>query len=123
LTLLAQAELHVATSDSDTARLLLDVVTDICTPLAARPALARAAALATRLNGVPLPRPSYPASLTPREVEILRLLVTGQTNRDIAEALLLSERTVEVHVRHILTKTNTDNRTEAAAFALRHGLA
>jgi DNA-binding NarL/FixJ family response regulator len=64
-----------------------------------------------------------PARLSVREMEVLRLVATGNTNREIARHLLLSERTVPVHVRHILTKTNSPNRTAAAAFALRHGLA
>ena len=54
---------------------------------------------------------------------MLRLVAAGQTNRDIADALFLSEHTVRVHVRNILTKTESDNRAAATAFALRHGLA
>ncbi len=72
----------------------------------------------------PLQRPATnPAGLSTREVEVLRLLTTGKSNREIADALFVSPGTVSVHVNHILTKTNTANRTEAAAFALRHGLA
>jgi DNA-binding NarL/FixJ family response regulator len=65
----------------------------------------------------------FPARLSVRELEVLRLVATGQTNREIAHRLLLSERTVPVHIRNILIKTNSPNRTAAAAFALRHGLA
>lgn len=65
---------------------------------------------------------AYPAGLSAREVEVLRLLGVGRTNRDIADALFLSEHTVRTHVRNILTKTNTGNRTEAAIFAREHGL-
>ncbi|MGI8962965.1 MAG: LuxR C-terminal-related transcriptional regulator, partial [Thermomicrobiales bacterium] len=61
--------------------------------------------------------------LTPRELDVLRLLVEGGSNRNIADALSLSERTVENHVRHILDKLNLDTRTAAATFAVRHGLA
>jgi DNA-binding NarL/FixJ family response regulator len=61
--------------------------------------------------------------LSVREMEVLRLVATGNTNREIARCLLLSERTVPVHVRNILSKTNSPNRTAAAAYALRHGLA
>jgi DNA-binding NarL/FixJ family response regulator len=60
--------------------------------------------------------------LSQREVEVLRLLATGRSNRGIAEALYLSLNTVVTHVRNILTKTGTANYTEAAAHALRHGL-
>jgi DNA-binding NarL/FixJ family response regulator len=61
--------------------------------------------------------------LTAREVEVLQLIAAGKSNRQIAATLFLSPGTVNIHVNHILTKTNTANRTEAAAFALRHGLA
>jgi DNA-binding CsgD family transcriptional regulator len=61
--------------------------------------------------------------LSQREVEVLRLLAAGKSNRDIADVLCISLSTVASHVRHILTKTACANRTEAAAYALRHGLA
>jgi non-specific serine/threonine protein kinase len=64
-----------------------------------------------------------PAGLTPRETEVLRLLAEGRSNRAIGEALSISERTVENHVLHILTKLDLDSRTAAAAWAVRHGLA
>ncbi len=92
-------------------------------PLGAKPALARADALAARLATIKDAPPVYPAGLSAREVEVLRLVAEGRTNRDIADVLFLSEHTVRVHVRNILTKTNTDNRTAAAAFARHHGLA
>ena len=63
-----------------------------------------------------------PADLTPREVEVLRLLAAGQTNRDIAAELFITTNTVANHVKNILSKTDSANRTEAAAFAARHGL-
>jgi DNA-binding NarL/FixJ family response regulator len=60
--------------------------------------------------------------LTQREVEVLRLIAIGKSNRDIANMLFVSPNTVANHVRSILTKTNTANRTEAAAYARRHDL-
>ena len=54
-------------------------------------------------------------------MDVLRLLATGKSNRDIADVLCISLNTVATHVRNILTKTGTANRTEAAAYALRHG--
>jgi non-specific serine/threonine protein kinase len=60
---------------------------------------------------------SPPGSLTPREVEILRLVASGMTNPDIAAALFLSVRTVENHVAHILNKLGVRTRTAAAAAA------
>jgi DNA-binding NarL/FixJ family response regulator len=70
----------------------------------------------------PSSAPAYPNDLSPREVEVLCLLATGKSNRDIAEALFISLNTVATHVRNILTKTKSGNRTEAATFAMSHGL-
>jgi DNA-binding CsgD family transcriptional regulator len=61
-------------------------------------------------------------SLTPRELEILALLVAGQSNREIAETLVLSERTVARHIANIYTRTGTHGRAEITAYALRHKL-
>ncbi len=61
--------------------------------------------------------------LTPREAEVLRLIAIGRTNADIATALSISLNTVATHVRSILAKTGCSNRTEAAAHAMRRGLA
>jgi non-specific serine/threonine protein kinase len=60
------------------------------------------------------------AGLTPREVEVLRLLVEGQSDRAIGEALFISHRTVMTHVANILNKLGVDSRTAAAAHAVRH---
>ena len=62
------------------------------------------------------------AGLTAREVEVLGLLVRGFSNRQIAERLVIGQRTVATHVEHILAKTGTASRGAAAMFALRHGL-
>jgi DNA-binding CsgD family transcriptional regulator/tetratricopeptide (TPR) repeat protein len=123
LVLLADAELRAATGKDAVALRLLDEVRAICTPLGAKPALAQIDALASRLPSTRPAPPAYPAGLSAREVEVLRLVAGGLSNRDIAEALFLSKRTVQVHVAHILAKTDSDNRAAAAAFALRHGLA
>jgi DNA-binding NarL/FixJ family response regulator len=64
----------------------------------------------------------YPAGLSEREVQVLRLVAAGRGNRDIANALFVSPNTVANHVRSILGKTRSANRTEAAAFAIHHGL-
>jgi DNA-binding CsgD family transcriptional regulator len=61
--------------------------------------------------------------LTPREREVVALVVQGQTNRQIAAELVLSERTVAKHLDHIFAKLGVSTRTAVAAFALRHGLA
>ena len=63
------------------------------------------------------------AGLTPREHEVLRLLTEGLTDREIGEVLFISTRTVNYHVTNLLTKLDFDSRTEAATFAVRHGIA
>jgi DNA-binding NarL/FixJ family response regulator len=63
------------------------------------------------------------ARLTPREREVLRLLVAGRSNPEIAAALFVSPRTAETHVTHILAKLGVSTRAEAAAHAVRLGLA
>ena len=64
----------------------------------------------------------YPNGLTRREVEVLRLIAAGRTDREIAEELVISFRTVGNHVRSILNRTSTANRTEAATYAARNDL-
>ena len=61
-------------------------------------------------------------ALTQRELEVLRLIAVGKSNRVIAQELIISLSTVAHHVTNILNKTGTSNRTEAVAFAVRHGL-
>ena len=65
---------------------------------------------------------TYSAGLTAREVELLRLVAKGMTNFQIAQELVLSEKTVASHLTHIFNKTNSENRAAAVAFAIRHGL-
>ncbi len=62
----------------------------------------------------------YPAGLSRREVEVLRLVAQGKANQEIAQRLFISKNTVAKQVRSILIKTHCANRTEAAAFALSH---
>ncbi|HEX6999137.1 MAG TPA: LuxR C-terminal-related transcriptional regulator [Gammaproteobacteria bacterium] len=64
----------------------------------------------------------YPDGLSAREVDVLRLLAMGRSNKDIAKVLSISLNTVATHVRNILTKTDCANRTEAAAYAHRNDL-
>ena len=61
--------------------------------------------------------------LTDRELEVLRLIADGLANREIAERMVISEKTVKTHVSNILGKLHLDDRTQAAIYALRHGLA
>ena len=67
--------------------------------------------------------PTYPAGLTAREVEVLRLVAKGLTSGEIARELKISEKTVAHHLTHTFNKTSSENRAAAVAFAIRHGLA
>jgi len=67
-------------------------------------------------------KPDAGAQLTEREREVLRLLAEGRSNKEIARALVVSERTVKGHVSNILGKLGLQDRTQAALYAVRHGL-
>jgi DNA-binding NarL/FixJ family response regulator len=60
--------------------------------------------------------------LTPREIEVLELIVKGETNKEIADTLCVAESTVKNHLRNILAKLHLKNRVQAAAYAVREGL-
>ncbi len=66
--------------------------------------------------------PVFPDGLTRREIEVLRLLAAGRSNREIAEELVITENTGAKHVANILAKTSSANRVEAANYASAHGL-
>jgi HD-GYP domain-containing protein (c-di-GMP phosphodiesterase class II)/DNA-binding CsgD family transcriptional regulator len=67
-------------------------------------------------------RREWPGGLTSREIEVLRLLVRGLSNREIAERLLISRKTAGSHVEHIYSKIGVSNRAQASLFAIKHGL-
>jgi HD-GYP domain-containing protein (c-di-GMP phosphodiesterase class II) len=67
-------------------------------------------------------RREWPAGLTNREIEVLRLLVRGLSNREIAEELVISRKTAGTHVEHIYSKLGVSNRARASLFAMKHGL-
>jgi HD-GYP domain-containing protein (c-di-GMP phosphodiesterase class II) len=67
-------------------------------------------------------RRNLPAGLTPREVEVLRLLVRGLSYKEIAQELVISRKTAGAHVEHIYTKLGVSNRARASLFAMKHGL-
>ena len=68
-------------------------------------------------------RSETPYRLTARELEVLRLVAAGHSNREIATALFVTQRTAATHVSHILSKLGVGSRSEAAAWAVRYGLA
>jgi DNA-binding NarL/FixJ family response regulator len=67
-------------------------------------------------------RREWPAGLTTREVEVLRLVARGRSHKEIAEELGISRKTASNHVEHIYTKIGVSNRAMASVFAMKHGL-
>jgi non-specific serine/threonine protein kinase len=65
---------------------------------------------------------TLPCGITPRELEVLRLLRAGLTNREIGARLFISPRTAQTHVQHVYAKLGVDSRAAAAAYAVEHGL-
>jgi DNA-binding CsgD family transcriptional regulator len=102
--------------DRDTATMELDAARSVFWQLGAAPDAARVEALR------PTARPKAPMGLTGREAEVLALVATGKTNREIAAALVISEHTVARHVQNILAKLGVSSRTAASAFAFEHDL-
>jgi DNA-binding NarL/FixJ family response regulator len=121
LTLLALAGLRAAEGQPGTATAMLEEARAILTPLGAAPALGRADALLARLASASAP--AYPAGLTAREVEVLRLVAQGLSDAQAAERLFVSTNTVKTHLRSIYSKLGVPSRTAAARFATDHGLA
>ena len=125
LTLLAMAELRAATGERDELARLLGEARAMLEPLEARPALARADALAARLVAGPAvatPVPTLPFGLTAREVEVLRLVAEGFPDAQVAERLFLSPYTVKAHLRSIYSKLGVSSRVAASRLAAEHGL-
>ncbi len=83
------------------------------------------AAMGPRAGEAPArpPAASPPDDLTERELEVVALVAQGLSNREIAEAFVISEKTVKTHIGHILAKLGLKDRTQLAIYALKHGLA
>ncbi len=81
-----------------------------------------ACAAVVEAAGLPRPRTVWPCGLTDREVDVLRLAARGLSNRQIACELVLSDRTVETHLKHVYDKTGRRTRAGAAVFAMEHDL-
>jgi NarL family two-component system response regulator LiaR len=70
----------------------------------------------------PKEQPSVAEPLTEREIEVLKALARGESNKQIADTLIVSEKTVKAHVSNILGKLSLQSRTQAVLYALRHGM-
>ena len=106
---------HRALGDLETADMELDAARWALQQLGARPDLARVAELCRK-------PPRVAGPLTAREVEVVRLVASGRTNRAIAAELGISERTVERHLSNIFTKLDLSSRAAATAYAYEHHL-
>ncbi len=116
----AQADLALAQGkDKALARILLTEAQILAARLGGTQEAAR---LQARLDALDVPGGGR-LGLTAREVEVLSCLARGQSNRAIADALFLAPKTIEHHLTSIYTKLQVENRAQAAAFAVRHGLA
>jgi DNA-binding NarL/FixJ family response regulator len=98
-----------AVGDTDTAALELDAAREEFARLGAAPDLARLDSEDAH-------------GLTARELQVLRLVAIGKSNREIATALVISEHTVARHVQNLFAKLGVSSRTAAGAFAFTHGL-
>jgi DNA-binding CsgD family transcriptional regulator len=105
-----------ALGDADAAEIELDAARSAFETLGATPDVAKVAQLARQARS----RGRTP--LTPREVEVIRLVATGKTNRAIASELAISEKTVARHLSNLFTKLGLESRAAAAAYAYRHKL-
>jgi len=81
-----------------------------------------AARVVQELSGARKDHPNAFAELSERELEVLRLIANGLSNEDIAERLVISEKTVKSHVSNVLAKLHVADRTQAAVFAWREGV-
>ncbi|MPZ16211.1 MAG: DNA-binding response regulator, partial [Chloroflexi bacterium] len=109
------ADAYKALGDEDAAVLELDAAQAVFDRLGATLDARRIA----ELRGLAV----LPAGLTEREAEVLSLVATGKSNREIAAELFLSQKTVERHLSNIFTKLELSSRSAATAYAFEHGLA
>jgi DNA-binding NarL/FixJ family response regulator len=105
-----------ALGDEDGTMLELEAAREVFERLGAAPDVARVDELTKKAA------PSHHHGLTPREIEVLRLVASGKTNKAIAKQLSLSEKTVDRHVSNIFVKVNVQSRAAATAYAYENGL-
>jgi DNA-binding NarL/FixJ family response regulator len=124
---------EIALAHLEMAELLLDHYPDECAEalehldfaitelrdMRMQPSLERAFAVKERAESGPVTAPAYSDGLTEREVEVLRLIAAGKSNREIGDGLFISVRTVERHITNIYRKIDAHGRADAAAYALR----
>ncbi|MFY0990589.1 LuxR C-terminal-related transcriptional regulator [Halomonas sp. C05BenzN] len=118
---LARTRAHIGRAcrqlgDADSARMEFDTAQWLLERLGAAPELARLQAIASGDSA------RHRHGLTPRELQVLRQVAAGKTNKAIARELHVSERTVDRHVANLLAKLNVPSRTAATAYACRHDL-
>jgi DNA-binding CsgD family transcriptional regulator/tetratricopeptide (TPR) repeat protein len=109
-----------ALGDEDGAALEIDAAKKVFVQLGAAPDVRAAEALATSAATTAAGTATDTHGLSPRELEVLRLVATGKTNKTIAGELFLSEKTVDRHVSNIFGKLNVSSRTAATAWAYQH---
>ncbi|RZS68814.1 LuxR family transcriptional regulator [Agromyces ramosus] len=105
-----------ALADEDSASMELDAARAVFEELGAVPDVIAVDALSRRAPGAP------PTPLTPREIEVVRLVAEGKTNRAIAGELYVSEKTVDRHLSNVFTKLGISSRAAATAYAYEHAL-
>jgi DNA-binding NarL/FixJ family response regulator len=111
-----------ALGDEDGAALELDAARKVFVQLGAAPDVRAADALATPATTTTAASAIDTHGLSARELEVLRLVASGKTNKAIAGELFLSEKTVDRHVSNIFVKLNVSSRASATAWAYRHNL-
>lgn len=111
-----RSHVPAARGDDDGGRLEIDAARAVFAQLGAAPDLAWVDSLNQHAPS------GRPQGLTPRELQVLRLVATGKTNKAIATELCVSEKTVDRHVSNIFTKLNVPSRAAATAYAYEHKL-
>ena len=121
--LLAGVHDHASRPDNrGEAMSLLNEALAVSNELGMRPLMRHVVTMQEKTQSLPRRGSAYPDGLTQREVGVLRLVAAGKTDREIAEDLVISVKTVGNHVSNILNKTRASNRTEAATYAAHRGL-